>query len=132
MSWNVWPRTSLLSDVESLKSSLSTSNSKLQFVVGPLLDSFLESRTVLQNVNLALGSISTCVRLIEICSQSNYHLSRNNFYMALKCLDSIETKLLDKTSSSTLRRMLENKIPKIRMHIERLVSKEFDDWLVEI
>ncbi|XP_030946648.1 exocyst complex component SEC15B [Quercus lobata] len=126
---------SLLSDVESLKSSLSTSNSKLQSVAGPLLDSldsFLESRTVLQNVNLALGSISTCIRLIEICSRSNYHLSRNNFYMALKCLDSIETELLDKTPSSTLRRMLEKKIPEIRAHIERLVSKEFGDWLVEI
>ncbi|KAK7842754.1 exocyst complex component SEC15B [Quercus suber] len=126
---------SLLSDVDSLKSSLSTSNSKLQSVAGPLLDSldsFLESRTVLQNVNLALGSISTCIRLIEICSRSNYHLSRNNFYMALKCLDSIETELLDKTPSSTLRRMLEKKIPEIRAHIERLVSKEFGDWLVEI
>ncbi|KAK9983715.1 hypothetical protein SO802_033240 [Lithocarpus litseifolius] len=126
---------SLLSDVDSLKSSLSTSNSKLQSVAGPLLDSldsFLESRTVLQNVNLALGSISNCVRLIEICSRSNYHLSRNNFYMALKCLDSIETELLDKTPSSTLRRMLEKKIPEIRAHIERLVSKEFGNWLVEI
>ena len=52
--------------------------------------------------------------------------------MALKCLDSIETELLDKTPSSTLRRMLEKKIPEIRAHIERLVSKEFGDWLVEI
>ena len=52
--------------------------------------------------------------------------------MALKCLDSIETELLDKTPSSTLRRMLEKKIPAIRAHIERLVSKEFGDWLVEI
>lgn len=52
--------------------------------------------------------------------------------MALKCLDSIETELLDKTPSSTLRRMLEKKIPEIRAHIERRVSKEFGDWLVEI
>nr|POE97390.1 exocyst complex component sec15b [Quercus suber] len=52
--------------------------------------------------------------------------------MALKCLDSIETELLDKTPSSPLRRMLEKKIPEIRAHIERLVSKEFGDWLVEI
>ena len=52
--------------------------------------------------------------------------------MALKCLDSIETEFLDKTPSSTLRRMLEKKIPAIRAHIERKVSKEFGDWLVEI
>lgn len=52
--------------------------------------------------------------------------------MALKCLDSIETEFLDKTPSSTLKRMLEKKIPEIRAHIERKVSKEFGDWLVEI
>jgi len=52
--------------------------------------------------------------------------------MALKCVDSIETDFLDKTPSSTLKRMLEKKIPDIRSHIERKVSKEFGDWLVEI
>ncbi|XP_035549102.1 exocyst complex component SEC15B-like [Juglans regia] len=126
---------SLLSDVDSLKSSLSDSNSRLQSVAGPLLsslDAFLESRTVSQNVNLALESLANCSRLIEVCSRSNYHLSNNNLYMALKCLDSIETEFLDKTPSSTLKRMLEKKIPEIRAHIERKVSKEFGDWLVEI
>lgn len=126
---------SLLSDVESLKSALSDSNSRLQSVAGPLLsslDAFLETRTVSLNVDLALQSLATCIRLIEVCARSNHHLSNSNLYMALKCLDSIETELLDKTPSSTLRRMLEKKIPEIRAHIERKVSKEFGDWLVEI
>lgn len=52
--------------------------------------------------------------------------------MALKCVDAIEREHLDKTASSTLRRMLEKKIPEIRSHIERKVNKEFGDWLVEI
>lgn len=39
---------------------------------------------------------------------------------------------MNKTPSSTLKRMLEKKIPEIRSHIERKVSKEFGDWLVEI
>ncbi|KAG6785086.1 hypothetical protein POTOM_010809 [Populus tomentosa] len=126
---------SLLSDVDSLKSALSDSNSKLQFVAGPLLtslDSYLEAQTVSHNVNLALSLIFSCIKLLELCSRSNYHLSRGNFYMALKCVDSIETDFLDKTPSSTLKRMLEKKIPDIRSHIERKVSKEFGDWLVEI
>ncbi|KAH8517319.1 hypothetical protein Peur_048519 [Populus x canadensis] len=126
---------SLLSDVDSLKSALSDSNSKLQSVAGPLLtslDSYLEAQTVSHNVNLALGLIFSCIKLLELCSRSNYHLSRGNFYMALKCVDSIETDFLDKTPSSTLKRMLEKKIPDIRSHIERKVSKEFGDWLVEI
>lgn len=126
---------SLLSDVESLKSSLWESNSKLQSVGGPLLSSleaFVEARNVFQNVNLALESVSICVRLIELCSRSNHHLSNDNFYMALKCVDSLESEFLDKTPSSTLKKMLEKKIPAIRSHIERKVSKEFGDWLVEI
>ncbi|KAG6666380.1 exocyst complex component SEC15B-like [Carya illinoinensis] len=126
---------SLLSDVDSLKSSLSDSNSSLQSVAGPLLsslDDFLEARVVSQNVNLALQSLATCIRLIEVCSRSNYHLSNNNLYMALKCLDCIETEFLDKIHSSTLKRMLEKKIPEIQAHIERKVSKDFGDWLVEI
>lgn len=52
--------------------------------------------------------------------------------MALKCLDSIETNFQGIAPSSTLKRMLEKQIPAIRAHIERQVSKEFGDWLVEI
>ncbi|KAK2965183.1 hypothetical protein RJ640_019938 [Escallonia rubra] len=126
---------SLLSDVDSLKSSLSNSNSQLQSVAGPLLsslDSFVEARNKCQNITLAIESLRTCIRLIELCSRANMHLSGNNFYMALKCVDSIERQFLDKTPSSTLRRMLEKQIPTIRSHIERRINKDFGDWLVEI
>ncbi|KAI9181443.1 hypothetical protein LWI28_015056 [Acer negundo] len=126
---------SLLSDVDLLKSALSDSNSKLQSVAGPLLtslDSYVEAQNVSKNVDLALKSIAFCVKLMELCSRANFHLSNNNFYMALKCTDSIESEFLDKTPSSTLKRMLEKKIPAVRSHIERKVNKEFGDWLVEI
>ncbi|KAF5186322.1 Exocyst complex component [Thalictrum thalictroides] len=36
------------------------------------------------------------------------------------------------SSSTTIRRMLEKQIPAIRSQIERRLSKEFGDWLVEI
>lgn len=52
--------------------------------------------------------------------------------MTLKCVDALEAQFLDKTPSSTVRIMLEKKIPEIRSYIERKVSKEFGDWLVEI
>ncbi|XVE77590.1 hypothetical protein DITRI_Ditri13aG0075700 [Diplodiscus trichospermus] len=126
---------SLLSDVDSLKSSLYDSNSRLQSVAGPLLsslDSFVEAQNVSKNVDFALKSVTSCIKLMELCSRANHHLSNGSFYMALKCLDSIENEFLDKTPSSTLKRMLERKIPEIRSYIERKISKEFGDWLVEI
>ncbi|KAK1420469.1 hypothetical protein QVD17_22092 [Tagetes erecta] len=126
---------SLLSGVESLKSSISNSNYQLQSVAGPLLtslDSFIEARNKCQNIALAIESLRICIRLMELCSRANFHLSKNNFYMALKCIDSIERDFIQKTPSSTLRRMLEKNIPAIRAHIERKISKEFGDWLVEI
>lgn len=126
---------SLLSDVDSLKSSLFDSNSRLQSVARPLLsslDAFVETRNVSKNVNLAIDSIRTCVKLMEVCTRANRHLADDNFYMALKCVDAIEREYLDKTESSTLKRMLEKKIPEIRSYIERKVNKEFGDWLVEI
>ncbi|MBA0563083.1 hypothetical protein Golob_008086 [Gossypium lobatum] len=126
---------SLLSDVDSLKSSLSDSNSRLQSVGSPLLsslDSFVEAQNVSKNVNSALQSVILCIKLTELCSRANLHLSNGSFYMALKCLDSIENEFQDKTPSSTLKRMLERKIPEIRSHIERKISKDFGDWLVDI
>ncbi|XP_061351897.1 exocyst complex component SEC15B-like [Gastrolobium bilobum] len=126
---------SLLSDVDDLKSSLSDSNSKLQSVSRPLLsslDAFVEARNVSENANLAMESIRNCIRLVEVCTRANRHLSVDNLYMALKCVDAIESEYLDKTTSSTLKRMVEKKTPEIRAHIERKVNKEFGDWLVEI
>ncbi|MBA0741499.1 hypothetical protein Gogos_014650, partial [Gossypium gossypioides] len=126
---------SLLSDVDSLKSSLYDSNSRLQSVGGPLLsslDSFVDAQNVSKNVDYALQSVTLCIKLMELCSRANHHLSNGSFYMALKCIDSIENDFQDKTPSSTLKKMLESKIPEIRSHIERKISKEFGDWLVEI
>lgn len=126
---------SLLSDVESLKSSLSSSNAALHSVAAPLLstlDCFVEARIVSRNVDLALDSVHSCSRLSALCSRANLHLADNNLYMVLKCVDSIEREFFDKTPSSALQRVLEKGIPAIRSHIETRISKEFGDWLVEI
>ncbi|GAA0172706.1 membrane traffic protein [Lithospermum erythrorhizon] len=126
---------SLLSDVDSLKTSISTSNSLLQSVASPLLkslDSFVFAKNNCKNINLAIDSLRNCVELMEVCVRANQHLSEGNFYLALKSVDLIERRFFEKTPSFTLRKMLEKRIPMIRGYIERRVSKEFGDWLVEI
>ncbi|PWA55395.1 exocyst complex component sec15B [Artemisia annua] len=126
---------SLLSGVETLKSSISDSNRKLQSVAVPLLgslDEFIEARNKCVNISLAIESLNVCVKVMEICTRVNFHLRNDSFYMALKCVDLIEREFIGKVPSSTLRRMLEKVIPAIRLDIERRIGKEFGDWLVEI
>ncbi|KAK4762965.1 hypothetical protein SAY86_008733 [Trapa natans] len=126
---------SLLSDADSLKSSIHHSNSTVQSVAVPLLSSLhslIEARNISVNIKLAFNSVLSCVKVMDFCSRANLHLSGNNFYMALKCVDAIEGEFLDKIPSLTLQKMLQRKIPEIRSYIERKVSKEFGDWLVQI
>ncbi|KAF6173805.1 hypothetical protein GIB67_003806 [Kingdonia uniflora] len=126
---------SLLSDVDSLKTSLSSSNQTLQSVATPLLtalDEFVVAKTVSENVRRAVDDVEVCVRAVELCGRANLYLSKDNFYMALKCVDMIEREYLVRMPSSTVRRMLERSIPGVRGFVERRISKEFGDWLVEI
>ncbi|KAI3864590.1 hypothetical protein MKX03_017047 [Papaver bracteatum] len=127
----------LLSDVDELKSSISSTNSILQSTALPslnILDSFIESRNVYNNVHVTLNSVQICIRLLELCSRVNFHLESNNLYLALKCIDLLENEFLDdgRTPSVTIRRMLEKQIPSMRLFIERKINKEFGDWLVDI
>ncbi|KAF8051255.1 hypothetical protein N665_1758s0004 [Sinapis alba] len=79
-----------------------------------------------------LSSLDSLVEAQTLVSRANQHLQSGSFYMALKCVDSIENDLLEKMQPSTLKRMLEKRIPEIRGYVERKVSKELRDWLVEI
>ncbi|CAA7388844.1 unnamed protein product [Spirodela intermedia] len=141
---------SLLSDADSLKSSLSDSNILLQAVGGPLLsslDAYVEARSQARNISLALRSARLCVGLLDLCRRANAYLSKDELYLALRCVDNLERDfLLDSPDceegeggngaggvpSPTLRRMLERQIPAIRAHVERKIGKEFGDWLVQI
>ncbi|GAB4829923.1 Exocyst complex component S15B [Ancistrocladus abbreviatus] len=126
---------SLLSDVDSLKSSLSLSSSHLQSVAQPLLsslESFIETRNISTNILLCLRSLKICLQVIDLCARVNSHLKNDNLYLALKSADKIERSFLMITPSITLKRMLEKQIPAIRAYVEKKTNKEFGDWLVEI
>lgn len=84
------------------------------------------------NISLGLDSVETSIKLFELCSRVNHHINSNNFYMALKCVDVIERDFLGKIPSKTILRMVEDRIPAIRAHIEKKINKEFGDWLVDI
>lgn len=128
---------SLLSDADTLKSSLSEVNYVLQSVGDPLLsslDAYLESSSVARNLASALSSARNCVVLLDLCDRANQHFAADNLYQALRAVDSLERDFLlpDNVPSAGLRRMLQRQIPAFRAHVERRISKDFSDWMVQI
>ncbi|KAK8954499.1 putative exocyst complex component 6 [Platanthera zijinensis] len=128
---------SLLSDADTLKSSLSEANSRLQSVGVPLiasLDAYLEASSVARNLASALSSARNCVHLLDLCDRANEHFASDNLYRALRAVDSLERDFLlpDAVPSAGLRRMLQRQIPAFRAHVERRISKDFSDWMVQI
>ncbi|XP_072954433.1 exocyst complex component SEC15B [Typha angustifolia] len=127
---------SLLSDVDDLKSSLSDSNSVLQSSSLPLLsslDSYLAARSLAANLSSALSLSRRCARLLSLCARANSHLANSDLYLALRAVDAIESDLATSpVPLPALRRMLSALVPAIRSHAERVISKDFSDWMVQI
>ncbi|KAJ4982472.1 hypothetical protein NE237_033309 [Protea cynaroides] len=125
----------LLVDAEELKSELSSDNFRLQDVGSKLLlklEELLESYSIKKNVTEAIKMSKVCVQALELCVKCNTHVTEGRFYPALKILDLIEKIFLQNIPVKALRKVIENQIPVIKLHIEKKVNSEFNEWLVHI
>lgn len=125
----------LLTDADTLKNSLSAVNSELLEVGNPLLaklEEYIEAEGVKKNISEAMQGMQLCAKVMELCTKANRHVVENNYYMALKSLDVIERDYLEKIPASSLKHMVGRQIPAMRVHVEKRVTKEFNDWLVQI
>uniref|UniRef100_A0A0D6QTR7 Exocyst complex component n=1 Tax=Araucaria cunninghamii TaxID=56994 RepID=A0A0D6QTR7_ARACU len=125
----------LLADADKLKNSLSGVNSQLQEVGNPLLsklEEYIEAEGVKKNILQAMEGVKLCAEVMELCAKANNYVVSDKYYMVLKSLDVIERDYLEKIPSSALRQMVTRQIPAIRSHVEKKVSWEFNDWLVQI
>ncbi|KAH9305644.1 hypothetical protein KI387_010048 [Taxus chinensis] len=125
----------LLADADKLKNSLSGVNSDLQEVGNPLLgklEEYIEAEGVKKNLSEAMQGVKLCADVMELCAKANKHILNDNYYMVLKSLDVIERDCLAKIPSLALRKMVERQIPAMKSHVEKRVTLEFNDWLVQI
>lgn len=125
----------VLVDADELKNGLSSENSQMQEVGNALLaklDELIEAHTTKKNLTEAIDSLKVCTAVTDLCVKSNEHIMNNMYYPALKLLDAIERDYLPKIPSRAFRFMLERQIPLSRGHIEKSVSNEFNEWLVQI
>ncbi|TQD89260.1 hypothetical protein C1H46_025109 [Malus baccata] len=125
----------VLVDAEELKGQLSSDNFKLQEVGSALLiklEELLESYSIKKNVTEAIKMSKNCVQVLELCVKFNKHISEGQFYPALKTLDLIEKNYLQNIPVRTLRMVIEKRIPIIKLHIEKKVTSQFNEWLVHI
>lgn len=125
----------LLTDADMLKNSLSAVNSELLEVGNPLLaklEEYIEAEGVKKNISEAMQGMQLCAKVMELCAKANRHVVENNYYMVLKTLDVIERDYLEKIPALALKHMVGRQIPAMRVHVEKRVTKEFNDWLVQI
>ncbi|KAK4780918.1 hypothetical protein SAY87_017024 [Trapa incisa] len=125
----------VLVDAEELKGELSSDNFKMQEVGAALLakvEELLEAYSVKGNVSEAIRSSKSCVQVLELCTKINGHISKGQFYPALKAIDLIETNYLQNIPVRTLKMAIERRIPVIKMHIEKKVNSQVNEWLVHV
>ncbi|KAJ6819982.1 exocyst complex component SEC15A isoform X2 [Iris pallida] len=125
----------VLVDADELKGMLSGENLRLQGVASPLLyklEELLELYSIKKNIAEAIKTIKICVQVSNLCLTCNGHVSDTQFYLALKTLNLIEKDYLHNVPVKTLRKVIEQQIPAIKLHIEKKVCSEFNDWLVQV
>ncbi|XP_006649446.1 exocyst complex component SEC15A-like isoform X1 [Oryza brachyantha] len=125
----------VLVDADELKSMLTGENLNLQEVSSASLlklDELFELYSVKKNLGEATRTLKICVKVISLCMACNGYIAEAKFHPALKTLDLIEKGYLQNIPLKLLKKVVAKHIPLIKMHIEKKVCSEFNDWLVHI
>lgn len=125
----------VLVDADELKSLLAGENFRLQEVSTSLLtklEELLELYSIKKNIAEAIQALKVCVQVSNLCLTCNHHISEARFQIALKTLNLIEKDYLQNIPVKAVRRVIEKQIPAIKLHIEKKVTSEFNDWLVKV
>lgn len=125
----------VLVDAEELKGELQSDNFKLQQVGSALLamlEELLESYSVRKNMTEAIEMSKNCIEVLELCVKCNNQLSDGQFYSALKTLDLVEKSCSQNIPAKPLQMVIERRIPVIKLHIEKKICNEVNEWMVDI
>lgn len=125
----------VLVDADKLKGTLSDENLRLQEVASALLlklDELLELYSVNRNLGEALATLKICLKVASLCKICNRDIAEAKLYSALKTLELIEKDYLQNIPLKLLKKVVQKQIPMIKLHIEKKVCSEFNEWLVYI
>ncbi|KAK1405747.1 Exocyst complex component [Heracleum sosnowskyi] len=125
----------VLVDAEELKGELASENFRMQEVGSSLLfklEHLLESYSIKKNISGALKMSKICVKVLDLCVKCNTHISEGRLYPALKAVDLIEKNYLEHIPVRTLKKLIEQRVPLIKTHIEKKVTTQVNEWLVEV
>lgn len=96
------------------------------------LDELLELYSVKKNVGEAITTLKICVEVFSLCMTCNNFIAEAKFHPALKTLDLIQKGYLRNIPLKLVKKVVARQIPLIKLHIEKKVCSEFNDWLVHI
>ncbi|KAJ1295604.1 hypothetical protein BS78_01G235600 [Paspalum vaginatum] len=125
----------VLVDADELKGTLSDENLRLQEVASALLlklDELLELYSVNRNIGEALAAFKICLKVTSLCKICNRDIAQAKLHSALKTLELIEKDYLQNIPLKLLKKVVQKQIPMIKLHIEKKVCSDFNEWLVYI
>lgn len=125
----------VLVDADGLKAALSAENLRLQEVASALLlklDELLELYAANKNLGEALATLKICLQVTSLCQVCNRDIAQGKFHTVLKTLELIEKDYLQNIPLMLLKKVVQKKVPMMKLYIEKKVSGEFNEWLVYI
>lgn len=125
----------VLVDADGLKGTMADENLRLQEVATALLqkiDEHIELDEVNKNVGEALATLKICLQVTSLCHMCNKDITEGNFQTALKTLELIEKDYMQKIPLERLQKVVQKKVPMIKLYIEKKVCGAFNEWLVYI
>lgn len=70
--------------------------------------------------------------MLELCVKCNNHISEAQFYPALKTVDLLEKSYMQNIPARALKLVIEKRVPSIKLHIEKKVCSQVNEWMVLI
>ncbi|PWY99296.1 exocyst complex subunit Sec15-like protein [Testicularia cyperi] len=92
----------------------------------------LETKRVGQNVDDAIDSIQSCLRVLDLANRIDTLIQDKKYFSALRSLQELETVHLKAVLHHEFAKHMLESIPQMRTQVKQAVNREMKEWLFEV
>ncbi|GAK67112.1 Rsec15 [Moesziomyces antarcticus] len=91
----------------------------------------LETQRTAANVNEAIGSLHTCLRVLDLANRVDGLIGEKKYFAALRSLQELESVHLRAVLHHEFAKHMMDSIPQMRNQVKAAVTREMKEWLFE-